>query len=82
MNGFDRFYLCRYKNNRYKLLTVIRYITNVNQKNRYIMSNSNKPGEGSYSMNSSGGCPFHGGSLKQVAGGGTTNRDWWPNQLK
>jgi len=27
-------------------------------------------------------CPFHGGSLKQSAGGGTTNRDWWPNQLK
>jgi catalase-peroxidase len=27
-------------------------------------------------------CPFHGGPLKQVAGGGTSNRDWWPNQLK
>ncbi|MFZ6013161.1 MAG: catalase/peroxidase HPI [Bacteroidota bacterium] len=27
-------------------------------------------------------CPFHGGSLKQTAGGGTRNRDWWPNQLK
>jgi catalase-peroxidase len=27
-------------------------------------------------------CPFHGGALKQVAGGGTRNRDWWPNQLK
>ncbi|WP_205511018.1 catalase/peroxidase HPI [Longitalea arenae] len=28
-------------------------------------------------------CPFHNGSLKQnVAGGGTRNRDWWPNQLK
>ena len=27
-------------------------------------------------------CPFHGGALKQSAGGGTTNRDWWPNQLK
>ncbi len=27
-------------------------------------------------------CPFHGGSLKQSAGGGTRNRDWWPNQLK
>jgi catalase-peroxidase len=27
-------------------------------------------------------CPFHGGSMKQVAGGGTRNRDWWPNQLK
>ena len=27
-------------------------------------------------------CPFHGGALKQSAGGGTSNRDWWPNQLK
>jgi catalase-peroxidase len=27
-------------------------------------------------------CPFLGGSLKQSAGGGTRNRDWWPNQLK
>jgi catalase-peroxidase len=27
-------------------------------------------------------CPFHGGGLKQTAGGGTRNRDWWPNQLR
>jgi catalase-peroxidase len=27
-------------------------------------------------------CPFSGGSLKKTAGGGTRNRDWWPNQLK
>ncbi|MCF3111266.1 catalase/peroxidase HPI [Niabella sp. CC-SYL272] len=28
-------------------------------------------------------CPFHNGTLKQnVGGGGTRNRDWWPNQLK
>ncbi|WP_073080720.1 catalase/peroxidase HPI [Chitinophaga jiangningensis] len=28
-------------------------------------------------------CPFHNGTLKQnVAGGGTRNRDWWPNQLR
>ncbi|MBO9632677.1 MAG: catalase/peroxidase HPI, partial [Chitinophagaceae bacterium] len=28
-------------------------------------------------------CPFHNGSMKSnVAGGGTRNRDWWPNQLK
>src|SRR5665647_2115582 len=27
-------------------------------------------------------CPFHGGAHKQTAGGGTRNRDWWPNQLK
>ncbi|WP_300601377.1 catalase/peroxidase HPI [Niabella sp.] len=28
-------------------------------------------------------CPFHNGTLKQnVGGGGTKNRDWWPNQLR
>ena len=27
-------------------------------------------------------CPFLGGALKQSAGSGTSNRDWWPNQLK
>ena len=27
-------------------------------------------------------CPFLNGSLKQTAGNGTRNRDWWPNQLK
>jgi len=27
-------------------------------------------------------CPFLGGALNQSAGGGTTNQDWWPNQLK
>lgn len=27
-------------------------------------------------------CPFHNGSMKHnVGGGGTRNRDWWPNQL-
>lgn len=28
-------------------------------------------------------CPFHNGTMKQnIAGGGTRNSDWWPNQLK
>ena len=27
-------------------------------------------------------CPFSGASMKQGAGNGTINRDWWPNQLK
>ena len=31
--------------------------------------------------NGAGKCPFSGGALKQSAGGGTRNRDWWPNQL-
>ncbi len=26
-------------------------------------------------------CPVTGKSSRQVAGGGTSNRDWWPNQL-
>lgn len=34
------------------------------------------------SSNGASGCPFMGGALNQSAGGGTTNRDWWPNQLK
>ncbi|MDE3213383.1 MAG: catalase/peroxidase HPI, partial [Bacteroidota bacterium] len=31
---------------------------------------------------SEAGCPFHQGPLKQSAGTGTRNRDWWPNLLK
>jgi catalase-peroxidase len=27
-------------------------------------------------------CPFHNGTLKKAAGTGTSNSDWWPNQLK
>lgn len=27
-------------------------------------------------------CPFSGGKIKQSAGNGPGNRDWWPNQLK
>lgn len=27
-------------------------------------------------------CPFSGKVISQVAGGGTSNKDWWPNQLK
>lgn len=34
-------------------------------------------------MNGEGKCPVHHGSIKQnIGGGGTANRDWWPNQLK
>ncbi|MFY7919926.1 MAG: catalase/peroxidase HPI [Chryseotalea sp.] len=33
-------------------------------------------------MNGEAKCPFHGGAMKQSAGSGTRNRDWWPNQLK
>lgn len=38
------------------------------------MENNNNPG---------GKCPFTGATSKQIiGGGGTANRDWWPNQLK
>jgi catalase-peroxidase len=39
----------------------------------------NKPST-SATTNGESKCPFHAG--KSVAGGGTRNRDWWPNQLK
>ncbi|MEN9226765.1 MAG: catalase/peroxidase HPI [Thermostichus sp. HHBFW_bins_43] len=32
-------------------------------------------------MNSESRCPFSGGPQKFAAGHGTSNRDWWPNQL-
>jgi len=35
----------------------------------------------SYNMNKASACPFLGGELKAGAGGGTKNRDWWPNSL-
>lgn len=31
---------------------------------------------------SQGKCPFNHGASKEVAGSGTRNNDWWPNQLK
>jgi len=36
----------------------------------------------SYNVNGESKCPFTGGALRQSAGGGPRNRDWWPNQLK
>jgi len=46
------------------------------------MENKTSATTSSHAMNGEGKCPFHGGTLKQSAGGGTQNRDWWPNQLK
>jgi catalase-peroxidase len=46
------------------------------------MDNTTNPGTTSYNVNSESKCPFHGGAVKQTAGSGTRNRDWWPNQLK
>jgi catalase-peroxidase len=33
-------------------------------------------------MNEASKCPVTGSAHKQTAGDGTTNQDWWPNQLK
>jgi catalase-peroxidase len=32
-------------------------------------------------MNEESKCPVTGGAKKPIAGGGTSNREWWPNQL-
>ncbi|MDB4767170.1 catalase/peroxidase HPI [Flavobacteriaceae bacterium] len=34
-----------------------------------------------YSENGGAKCPFSQGAVKSAAGKGTTNKDWWPNQL-
>jgi len=34
-----------------------------------------------WEVNESSKCPFMGGALNNAAGHGTSNRDWWPNQL-
>ncbi|MGI8892101.1 MAG: peroxidase family protein, partial [Bacteroidia bacterium] len=40
------------------------------------------PNHVSWEVNESSRCPFLGGKIKQSAGMGTSNLDWWPNQLK
>jgi catalase-peroxidase len=46
------------------------------------MENSKHPGtSGGAKSNNSGNRPIMGGPLKHGAGGGTSNRDWWPNKL-
>ncbi|NNK10542.1 MAG: catalase/peroxidase HPI [Flavobacteriaceae bacterium] len=45
------------------------------------MEDINDSNGSSYRANDESKCPFLNGELQQVAGGGTTNRDWWPNSL-
>ena len=45
-----------------------------NSKNSYNVNQENRVEQESK-------CPFHGGALREAAGGGPKNRDWWPNQL-
>jgi len=37
--------------------------------------------EASYNVNGEAKCPFTGAVTRQTAGGGTRNRDWWPNHI-
>ncbi|MFO0361742.1 MAG: catalase/peroxidase HPI [Flavobacteriales bacterium] len=46
------------------------------------MANNSSEKHTSYNVNGESACPFGHGPLKKVAGGGPSNRDWWPNQLK
>ncbi len=50
----------------------------MDNSNNHSSSNAN-----SYNVNenTAGKCPFSGAAPKPVAGGGTRNKDWWPNQL-
>jgi catalase-peroxidase len=53
-----------------------------NQNNRTMDNNESNPHGKAWDINDSSKCPYLGGELKQTAGGGTTNLDWWPNQLR
>lgn len=46
------------------------------------MSSTNGKGE-AWDVNdpAAANCPFLNGEMHQAAGGGTTNKDWWPNML-
>ncbi len=46
------------------------------------MENSSSPTTTVNTGNGVAKCPFSGGALKQAAGRGPRNQDWWPNQLK
>ena len=46
------------------------------------MENNTPHSKTSYNVNSESKCPFSGGAIKKGAGSGTSNRDWWPHQLK
>ncbi|WP_276166950.1 catalase/peroxidase HPI [Zobellia alginiliquefaciens] len=46
------------------------------------MSSTNGKGEAwDVNESSAANCPFLNGEMHQAAGGGTTNKDWWPNML-
>ena len=45
-------------------------------------NNENNPHGEAWDINDSSKCPYLGGTMKQSAGGGTSNLDWWPNQLR
>jgi catalase-peroxidase len=47
-----------------------------------IKNETSTNGKGIYEVNAESKCPFSGGALKQSAGAGPRNRDWWPNQLR
>ncbi|MGQ8336762.1 catalase/peroxidase HPI [Sunxiuqinia sp. A32] len=45
------------------------------------MGNNSDSGKSAYNTNDESKCPFNGHSAQHSAGGGTSNKDWWPNQL-
>ena len=45
------------------------------------MGKDTYPGSSAHNIKDESKCPFTGGAPKHGAGGGMSNRDWWPNQL-
>ena len=51
-------------------------------KKTQIMDNNNNGKAFDINDSDASKCPFLSGSQKSTAGHGTTNRDWWPNELR
>ena len=45
------------------------------------MEDKKQSSTSAHNSNGESKCPFSGGAQEHSAGGGTSNRDWWPNQL-
>ncbi|MGJ3251056.1 MAG: catalase/peroxidase HPI [Elainellaceae cyanobacterium] len=64
-----------------KLMEIWRAVSSVLKSSSAETTDSSTPRSTTSNPGSSAGCPFIGTPQAFAAGGGTSNRDWWPNQL-
>ena len=63
------------------VMSVLGSSSQENMDGSVLQATTSDPVNGPSSINGSSGCPFMGSPQAFAAGGGTSNQDWWPNQL-